>query len=85
MTEVDLSAEPALTVIKMVSKINPNVEVVEGQINRDFYNFKFQLSSTKRTTEKFSIEHLSDIFGKPNAHLYAKLEEKLRNAINRIK
>jgi hypothetical protein len=84
MSVVDLSAEPALTVIKLVSKINPNVEVVEGQINRDFYHFKLQSSNTKRTTEKFSIEHLSDIFGKPNAHLYAKLEQKLRNAINRI-
>jgi hypothetical protein len=85
MSEVDLSAEPALTVIKMVSKINPNVEVIEGQINRDFYNFKLQSSNAKRTMEQFSIEHLSDIFGKHNSHLYAKLEQKLRNAIDRIK
>ncbi|MGA2352570.1 MAG: hypothetical protein ABSF70_19210 [Terracidiphilus sp.] len=85
MSKVDLNAEPALSVIKMVSEINPNVEVVDGQINRDFYHFKIQSSNTMRTTEQFSIEHLSDIFGKHNAHLYTKLELKLRNAINRIK
>ena len=53
--------------------------------NEPFYNFKLQSSNAKRTMEQFSIEHLSDIFGKHNSHLYAKLEQKLRNAIDRIK
>jgi hypothetical protein len=83
--EIDFNAEPASTVKSLTREIDPNIEVVDGIFDGDFYTFKLQSSNGISTTERLSKELLSDLFGKDNAHLYSKLKEKLRNAIGRIK
>jgi hypothetical protein len=85
MHKVDINSEPSSTVKKVLNSIDPTVELLDGEFDGDSYNYKFESSAAKRTTQRFSKEHLSDIFGKPNAHLFVKLEQKLRDAINRIK
>ncbi len=84
MHEVDLNTKPATTVKEVIRAIDPNVELVDGILNNDFYSLKLQSSNGKRTVERFRCNLLSDLYGKYNAHLYAELEQQLRNAIKRI-
>jgi hypothetical protein len=84
MRELDLNAKPASSVKEVLSAIDPTVEIVEGELNRDFYSFNLQSSNAKRTTAQVRCNLLSDLDGKYNAHLYRELKEILRNAINRM-
>jgi hypothetical protein len=60
MHEIDLDTKPATTVTEVIRTIDPNVELVEGLLNNDFYSRKLQSSNGKPTTERFRCNLLSD-------------------------
>jgi len=84
MRELDLSAEPASSVKELLSAIDPTVEIVEGELNKDFYSFKLQSSKAERTSARVRCNLLNDLDGRCSAHLYRELKEILRKAINRM-
>jgi len=83
--EIDLHRLPASIVIGKIATSDPDIEVVKGKFDSDHYFFKLELSPTQYTTLRLPTEVLSGLLTKNPGHRERELDQRIRDAIIRMK